>query len=307
MALTAEDVLNKTFTQTQFRRGYDEREVDDFLDEVVSELRDLIAERDDYKRKYEETARSKGQTPVPAKGRAAAAPSAELDKLRAEVAAANERADDAPRQSTADGGATSAAARTEVTQLRQRLQAVEKDLESTRTELTKARSAAQQAQQAKAPEKSGDADEAAGLIALAQRLHDEHVAKGKAEHERLLTEARQQRETLISEGTRKREELVTTAQRRHDELVAEGQERHKKLIADGTTQHETMIGEATKQRESILATLVSEKATLEQAVASLRAYEVSYRDSIKAFLTTQLQEVEQARLAPEQQQPPQQP
>ena len=67
-----------------------------------------------------------------------------------------------------------------------------------------------------------------------------------------------------------------------------------------------MIGEATKQRESILATLVTEKATLEQAVASLRAYEVSYRDSIKTFLTTQLQEVEQARLAPEQQQPPQQ-
>ena len=25
MALTPEDVLNKTFTQTQFRRGYDER------------------------------------------------------------------------------------------------------------------------------------------------------------------------------------------------------------------------------------------------------------------------------------------
>ena len=30
MALTP-DVLNKTFGTTQFRRGYDEREVDDFL------------------------------------------------------------------------------------------------------------------------------------------------------------------------------------------------------------------------------------------------------------------------------------
>ena len=34
MALSPEDVLNKTFTTTQFRRGYDEREVDDFLDEL---------------------------------------------------------------------------------------------------------------------------------------------------------------------------------------------------------------------------------------------------------------------------------
>ena len=39
MALTPEDVLNKTFTQTQFRKGYDEREVDDFLDEIVAEMR----------------------------------------------------------------------------------------------------------------------------------------------------------------------------------------------------------------------------------------------------------------------------
>ena len=30
--LRGDDVLNTTFTQTQFRRGYDEREVDDFLD-----------------------------------------------------------------------------------------------------------------------------------------------------------------------------------------------------------------------------------------------------------------------------------
>lgn len=37
--LTGDEVLNLTFTQTQFRRGYDEREVDDFLDEVVAALR----------------------------------------------------------------------------------------------------------------------------------------------------------------------------------------------------------------------------------------------------------------------------
>lgn len=34
--LTPEDVLNATFTQTQFRAGYDEREVDEFLDAVAA-------------------------------------------------------------------------------------------------------------------------------------------------------------------------------------------------------------------------------------------------------------------------------
>lgn len=37
--LRGEDVLNATFTQTQFRTGYDEREVDDFLDRATAALR----------------------------------------------------------------------------------------------------------------------------------------------------------------------------------------------------------------------------------------------------------------------------
>lgn len=41
MALTPEDVVNKRFQPTKFREGYDQDEVDDFLDEVVVELRRL--------------------------------------------------------------------------------------------------------------------------------------------------------------------------------------------------------------------------------------------------------------------------
>ncbi len=39
--LTPEDVLNTTFTQTQFREGYDERQVDELLDDVVASMRHL--------------------------------------------------------------------------------------------------------------------------------------------------------------------------------------------------------------------------------------------------------------------------
>ena len=54
MALTPEDVLNKTFTQTQFRRGSDEREVDDFLDEVVAEMRRIVGENEQLRQQLEE-------------------------------------------------------------------------------------------------------------------------------------------------------------------------------------------------------------------------------------------------------------
>ena len=54
MALTPEDVVNKRFQQTKFREGYDQDEVDDFLDAVVVELRRLTAENDDLRAKLAE-------------------------------------------------------------------------------------------------------------------------------------------------------------------------------------------------------------------------------------------------------------
>lgn len=51
MALTPEDVVNKRFQITKFREGYDQDEVDDFLDSVVVELRRLAVENDDLRSK----------------------------------------------------------------------------------------------------------------------------------------------------------------------------------------------------------------------------------------------------------------
>ncbi|MCS5719788.1 DivIVA domain-containing protein [Herbiconiux sp. CPCC 205763] len=53
MALTPEDVVNKRFSQTKFREGYDQDEVDDFLDEVVVELRRLTQENEELKAQLE--------------------------------------------------------------------------------------------------------------------------------------------------------------------------------------------------------------------------------------------------------------
>lgn len=51
MALTPEDVVNKRFQITKFREGYDQDEVDDFLDTVVVELRRLSLENEDLRTK----------------------------------------------------------------------------------------------------------------------------------------------------------------------------------------------------------------------------------------------------------------
>jgi DivIVA domain-containing protein len=49
MALTPEDILAKRFQVTKFREGYDQDEVDDYLDEVVAELRRILGENEELK------------------------------------------------------------------------------------------------------------------------------------------------------------------------------------------------------------------------------------------------------------------
>jgi DivIVA domain-containing protein len=51
MPLTPEDVVNKRFQPTKFREGYDQDEVDDFLDEIVVELRRLGQENEDLRQR----------------------------------------------------------------------------------------------------------------------------------------------------------------------------------------------------------------------------------------------------------------
>lgn len=71
MALTPEDVVNKRFQSTKFREGYDQDEVDDFLDEVVVELRRLNQENEELRQRLgavnaELERRSAAPAPAPA-------------------------------------------------------------------------------------------------------------------------------------------------------------------------------------------------------------------------------------------------
>jgi DivIVA domain-containing protein len=67
MPLTPADVRNKQFSTTRLRPGYDEEEVDAFLDEVEAELDRLIQENEELRAKLSEVLRGGGgKAPVPA-------------------------------------------------------------------------------------------------------------------------------------------------------------------------------------------------------------------------------------------------
>ena len=59
MPLTPADVRNKQFSTTRLRPGYDEEEVDAFLDEVEAELDRLIQENEELRATLTECLRGK--------------------------------------------------------------------------------------------------------------------------------------------------------------------------------------------------------------------------------------------------------
>ncbi len=160
--LTADDVLNKKFQPTKFREGYDQDEVDEFLDQIVEAMRDLENENAELK--------------------------AKLDAANARVAELSE-------------GAPVVTA-TPVSQVAPIAPVVESPIVET----------------PKIEPSGNNAESAAAMLEMAQRLHDEYVAKGKAERERIVTEARATGEQLTREAENQRNQTLSQLEKERANL-----------------------------------------------------------------------------------------
>lgn len=168
--LTADDVLNKKFLQTKFREGYDQDEVDDFLDEVVNTLRAVESENEELK----------------AKLAAAERRISELASGGGDYAPAEEQVEQKPEEHVEESSHEGAEAEVEVAEEHHEVEQPQEP----------------QAQAFAAPVAGGgeQAQSAAGMLALAQRLHDEYVRNGQDEGERIVTEARQKGDSIVKEA-----------------------------------------------------------------------------------------------------------
>ncbi|MGM7667518.1 DivIVA domain-containing protein [Microbacterium sp. A93] len=252
MALTPEDVVNKRFQPTKFREGYDQDEVDDFLDEIVVELRRLNQENDELRRKVSElqsgeTGQSAVPAPVSADGSGDPSTASQEDVTVAadaesasvtEAPVDEEEADQAPATAA---GTTVPAAKSEPVV----------------TEPAPA-AAATGAQPVTQPAATGapepgaahgaTATSAAGVLAMAQKLHDDYVAEGQTKREHIIQEAE-------SEATG---------------LVNDAQEKSRKTLAE----------------------LEEKKSVLERKVEQLKGFERDYRARLKAYIEGQLRDLQ---------------
>ncbi|UFU05114.1 DivIVA domain-containing protein [Ruania halotolerans] len=183
--LTADDVLNKKFQPTKFREGYDQDEVDDFLDEVVNTLRVVGGENEELKAKLEAAERriaelSGGAGTVPA-----AAPAETPAEQTTQFSAVGAGQDTVAAEAAApEADSDAAQAPAEVS-----------------PQVDEATTAAATG--------GNEPESATGMLQLAQRLHDEYVSNGKAEADRLLAEAQAEGERLTREADEQRNRTLS--------------------------------------------------------------------------------------------------
>ena len=279
MPLTPAEVHNVAFKKPPIgKRGYDEEEVDAFLDIVEVELSRLIEENNDLR------ARQGGGAAAPAE-RAGGADPAELSAAREE----NQRLQTHIAELEKAMSQGKNGAQQQVVALQQQLQQTEQQLAEQRRQLEQARSALAEAQEQARQAASQPAAEptedhhtqAVQMLALAQQTADQHMAKTKAEAEQLLTEAQTNAKNTVAE-----------AQARSAQHVSDAETRATKLEQESSTRAEQLVRDAEQRAATITAQFEQRKAALERRVEELRVYEREYRTRLRGYLESQLRDLD---------------
>jgi DivIVA domain-containing protein len=171
MALTPEDVVNKRFQPTKFREGYDQDEVDDFLDEVVVELRRLNQEN---------------------------------EELRSRLAAGEGRGAEGAAAEPAGAGAAESAAPSDVERASAAAPETVEAEELAPAPVPAVVPAPVPARPATADDVDDETSSTSSLLQLARRLHDEHVREGIETRDSLIAEAQATADRLIAEAEARR-------------------------------------------------------------------------------------------------------
>ncbi|WUH96351.1 DivIVA domain-containing protein [Spirillospora sp. NBC_00431] len=183
MPLTPADVRNKQFSTTRLRPGYDEEEVDAFLDEVEAELDRLIQENEELRAKLAECLRGK----VPAMAAPIVEPKPDVQKIPEPP---RPEPQPQPEPEPALGGLGMSPAPTG-----------EDNMDTAARVLALAQQTADQA------------------IADARREADETLGRARREAEEILGKARRQADQIVSEARSRAEALDRDAQERHRQVM----------------------------------------------------------------------------------------
>src|SRR6201991_4024701 len=180
MPLTPADVHNVAFKKPPIgKRGYDEEEVDAFLDEVERELARLIEENNELRAQLERG--GGGRAPAGAGGD---------PRLAAELADLKTQFERVQREKSS---------------AEQAARGMQQELEQIRT--------------GAGPTAGDGEQQALRVLMMAQRTADDHVSDARREADKLLSDARSKAEEVTREARAKADALERDARQRHQEAM----------------------------------------------------------------------------------------
>lgn len=270
MPLTPADVHNVAFKKPPIgKRGYDEEEVDKFLDEIEAELARLIEENNELRDRADKVPAPRGaqqaapeqpkqQAPAPTQ-----APQVEIRPDPAQASRIRELEQVNQRLSTDN---------TRLVQEHDQLAARQSELhEQVRRLEVQAREAASRVKEAPVapPAPPTEMEHALSVLTTAQRTADDHIAAARAEAEKMLSSARAESDDLSSRTSREAEKLSREARQQAETLERDARQRHQ----------EAMGG------------LEIRRAALQKHIEELRVFATDYRSRIQAYLEGQLRDL----------------
>ena len=256
MPLTPADVHNVAFSKPPIgKRGYNEDEVDAFLDLVEAELSRLIEENEDLREQVSQLEQSLSNA------------QADLEEARSRPPAA------------------AAAAAAPVSPPTQQIQRQEPPLRAMEAQRGMIPSLGDTGEQ-------GDHHvQVAKVLGMAQEMAERLTAEAKSEADAMLSDARTKSEQLLSEARSKSDGLVNDARARAETMLNDARTRAETLERQSRDKAATLVGDAERKQAEIIGTITREKSVLEKKIDELRTFEREYRTRLKTYLESQLRDL----------------
>jgi DivIVA domain-containing protein len=279
MPLTPADVHNVAFSKPPIgKRGYNEDEVDAFLDLVEAELGRLLEENNDLREQVEQLEQQLSTA------------HADLDDARSKAAA----------QSQGSGPTTQVSAPPPSRPVEDAPRTVQQPMppQQPQPQMT-------QTQQAVVPPPFGVSEQgqggganggdhhvqAAKVLGLAQEMADRLTAEAKSEADGMLADARTKSEQLLSEARTKSDSMVNEARTRAETMLNDARTRAETLERQARDKASTLERDAQRKHNETISLIEQQKGGLEKKIDELRTFEREYRTRLKTYLESQLRDL----------------
>jgi DivIVA domain-containing protein len=252
MPLTPADVHNVAFSKPPIgKRGYNEDEVDAFLDLVEAELARLIEENEDLREQVSQLDQRLGNA------------QADLEEARS-------------RPPAAVGP---------VSPPTQQIQRQEPPLRPMEPQRPMGPSLGDNGEQ------GDSHVQVAKVLSMAQEMAERLTAEAKSEADAMLSDARTKSEQLLSDARTKSDGLVNDARSRAETMLNDARTRAETLERQSRDKAATLVGDAERKQAEIIGTITRDKSVLEKKIDELRTFEREYRTRLKTYLESQLRDL----------------